>query len=87
MDAKEYIGSISIETKEEYKDYQDLMFKTVENGLKNNLSNVDFTWKGLKTQIDLNHISFLIGYNYAVTKTLMDLEEEDRVKNNPSATK
>ena len=87
MDAKEYINSILIESKEEYQQYQDLIFKTVENGLKNKLDTVNFTWKGKKTEININHISFLIGYNYAVTKTLMDLEKEDRNKNNPSATK
>ena len=86
MDAREYIESIKIDTKEEYNEYQSLVYETIENGLENNLPSVSFTWKGQKTEIDINHISFLVGYNYAVTKTLMDLEKEDRAKNNPSAT-
>lgn len=86
MDARQYIESIKIDTKEEYNEYQSLMYDTIENGLEKNLTSVTFTWKEQKTEIDLNHISFLVGYNYAVTKTLMDLEKEDRAKNEPSAT-
>lgn len=86
MDAREYIESIKIDTKEEYNEYQSLVYEAIENGLENNLPSVSFTWKGQKTEIDINHISFLVGYNYAVTKTLMDLEKEDRAKNDPSAT-
>ena len=78
MDAREYIESIKIDTKEEYNEYQSLVYETIENGLENNLPSVSFTWKGQKTEIDINH--------YAVTKTLMDLEKEDRAKNDPSAT-
>ena len=86
MDAKQYIESIKIDTKEEYNEYQSLMYDTIENGLEKDLTSVTFTWKDQKTEIDINHISFLVGYNYAVTKTLVDLEKEDRAKNEPSAT-
>jgi hypothetical protein len=86
MDARQYIESIKIDTKEEYNEYQSLMYDTIENGLEKDLTSVTFTWKDQKTEIDLNHISFLVGYNYAVTKTLVDLEKEDRAKNEPSAT-
>ena len=86
MDARQYIESIKIDTKEEYNEYQSLMYDTIENGLEKDLTSVTFTWKDQKTEIELNHISFLIGYNYAVTKTLMDLEAEDRSKNEPTAT-
>jgi len=86
MDARQYIESIKIDTKEEYNEYQTLVYDAIENGLEKNLTSVTFTWKDQKTEIELNHISFLIGYNYAVTKTLMDLEKEDRSKNEPTAT-
>ena len=86
MDARQYIESIKIDTKEEYNEYQTLVYDAIENGLEKNLTSVTFTWKDQKTEIELNHISFLIGYNYAVTKTLMDLEAEDRSKNEPTAT-
>jgi hypothetical protein len=86
MDARQYIESIKIDTKEEYNEYQTLVYDAIENGLEKNLTSITFTWKDQKTEIELNHISFLIGYNYAVTKTLMDLEKEDRSKNEPTAT-
>jgi len=86
MDARQYIESIKIDTKEEYNEYQSLMYDTIENGLEKDLTSVTIIWKDQKTEIDINHISFLIGYNYAVTKTLMDLEAEDRSKNEPTAT-
>ena len=33
MDAREYIESIKIDTKEEYNEYQSLVYETIENGL------------------------------------------------------
>jgi hypothetical protein len=87
MDAKDYMESIKIETKEEYNEYQQLLYNTVENGLKNDLTTINFQWKDTKTEIDLNSINFLVGYNYAVVKTLVDLEQEKNSEKSSSATK
>ncbi len=76
MNAKEYTESIKIDTKEEYKEYQYMLYKQVKEGLSNQKDIVELTWKGKTVSINLNHSSFLIGYNYGVTTTLMDLEKE-----------
>lgn len=76
MNAKQYTESIKIETKEEYQEYQELVYNSVKDGLTNNKDTVDLTWKGETVTIDLNHSSFLIGYNYGITTTLLDIQKE-----------
>jgi len=76
MNAKQYTESIKIETKEEYQEYQEMVYNSVKDGLTNNKDTVDLTWKGETVTIDLNHSSFLIGYNYGITTTLLDIQKE-----------
>ena len=80
MNAHEYTKSITIDSNEEYKEYQDMLYKKVNEGLSNKKDTVELTWKGNTINIELNHSSFLIGYNYGVTQTLMDLEKEKNAK-------
>ena len=80
MNAKDYTELIQIDTKEEYREYQDMLHKQVKDGLTNQKDSVELTWKGKSVTIDLNHSSFLIGYNYGVTTTLIDLEKEKNSK-------
>ena len=80
MNAKDYTELIQIDTKEEYREYQDMLHKQVKDGLTNQKDSVVLTWKGKSVTIDLNHSSFLIGYNYGVTTTLIDLEKEKNSK-------
>lgn len=76
MDAHEYTESIKIDTQEEYREYQDMLYKQVKDGLTNQKDTIELTWKGKSITIDLNHSSFLIGYNYGVTTTLKDFKKE-----------
>lgn len=80
MNAHEYTESIKIDTKEEYREYQDMLYKKVKEGLSKQKDTVELSWKGKSVTIDLNHSSFLIGFNYGVTTTFMDLEKEKNSK-------
>jgi len=80
MNAHEYTKAIKLDTQEEFKEYQDILYKSVQKGLKEMKDTIDIVWKGKSITIDLNHSSFLIGYNYGVTTTLLDFEKEQKSK-------
>lgn len=80
MNAHAYTDYISIESKEEYREYQDMLCKAVSLGLSEQKDVVTLKWKKKTVIIELNHSSFLVGYNYGVSTTLRDIEQQNKPK-------